>query len=112
MHGINEFKSATLSFSLPSVSFPRLFSFSLPLLKICFHFLQGDVTLPDGPLFLNPESLIHAFRKEVIDRNPEEFKIRYALGLNEQFHEIRQNCDNRIRDILVRIRIRGSVQLC
>jgi phosphatidate phosphatase LPIN len=40
--------------------------------------LQGDVTLPDGPLFLNPESLIHAFRKEVIDRNPEEFKIRYV----------------------------------
>ena len=39
--------------------------------------MQGDVTLPDGPLFLNPESLIHAFRKEVIDRNPEEFKIRY-----------------------------------
>jgi hypothetical protein len=40
--------------------------------------VQGDVTLPDGPLFLNPESLIHAFRKEVIDRNPEEFKIRSA----------------------------------
>jgi phosphatidate phosphatase PAH1 len=46
------------------------------------------VTLPDGPLFLNPESLIHAFRKEVIDRNPEEFKIRY-----------------------VRIRVKGTVQL-
>jgi len=37
---------------------------------------QGDVCLPDGPIFLNPDSLIHAFRREVIDRNPEEFKIR------------------------------------
>ena len=37
---------------------------------------QGEVWLPDGPVFLNPDSLIHAFRREVIDRNPEEFKIR------------------------------------
>ncbi|MFN9939158.1 MAG: hypothetical protein ACK56I_06755, partial [bacterium] len=42
------------------------------------------MTLPDGPLFLNPESLIHAFRKEVIDRNPEEFKIRYELGSKQR----------------------------
>ena len=37
---------------------------------------QGDIFLPDGPVFLNPDSLIHAFKREVIDRNPEEFKIR------------------------------------
>jgi len=36
---------------------------------------QGDVSLPNGPLFLNPDSLIYAFKREVIDRNPEEFKI-------------------------------------
>ena len=29
---------------------------------------QGDVCLPDGPLFLNPDSLYYAFRREVIDR--------------------------------------------
>jgi len=46
---------------------------------------QGDVTLPDGPLFLNPESLIHAFRKEVIDRNPEEFKIRCLKDIQSLF---------------------------
>ena len=40
---------------------------------------QGDIFLPDGPVFLNPDSLIHAFKREVIDRNPEEFKIRYVL---------------------------------
>ena len=39
---------------------------------------QGDIFLPDGPVFLNPDSLIHAFKREVIDRNPEEFKIRYV----------------------------------
>jgi len=46
---------------------------------------QGDVCLPDGPLFLNPDSLIHAFRREVIDRNPEEFKIRCLKDIQSLF---------------------------
>merc|ERR1719357_1845813 len=37
---------------------------------------QGEVCLPDGPVFLNPDSLLHAIKREVIDKNPEEFKIR------------------------------------
>merc|ERR1712025_1504279 len=48
---------------------------------------QGDVCLPDGPLFLNPDSLIHAFKREVIDRNPEEFKIRCLKGLQSLFED-------------------------
>ncbi len=36
---------------------------------------QGDVTLPDGPLLLNPTSLMSAFHREVIEKKPEEFKI-------------------------------------
>ena len=39
------------------------------------HVKQEDVHLPHGPLFLNPDSLLYAFKREVIDRNPEEFKI-------------------------------------
>ena len=46
---------------------------------------QGKVWLPDGPVFLNPDSLIHAFRREVIDRNPEEFKIRCLKDIQERF---------------------------
>ena len=46
---------------------------------------QGDVCLPDGPIFLNPDSLIHAFRREVIDRNPEEFKIRCLKDIQSLF---------------------------
>jgi len=46
---------------------------------------QGDVCLPDGPIFLNPESLIHAFRREVIDRCPEEFKIRCLKDIQTLF---------------------------
>jgi len=46
---------------------------------------QGDVCLPDGPIFLNPESLIHAFRREVIDRCPEEFKIRCLKDIQSLF---------------------------
>jgi len=48
---------------------------------------QGDVCLPDGPIFLNPDSLIHAFRREVIDRNPEEFKIRCLKDIQSLFEE-------------------------
>ena len=46
---------------------------------------QGDITLPDGPVFLNPDSLIHAFKREVIDRNPEEFKIRCLKDIHALF---------------------------
>ena len=46
---------------------------------------QGDIFLPDGPVFLNPDSLIHAFKREVIDRNPEEFKIRCLKDIQSLF---------------------------
>nr|XP_027235010.1 phosphatidate phosphatase LPIN3-like [Penaeus vannamei] len=36
---------------------------------------QGDLSLPDGPLLLNPTSLVQAFHREVIEKKPEEFKI-------------------------------------
>ncbi|KAK6619575.1 hypothetical protein RUM43_012332 [Polyplax serrata] len=36
---------------------------------------QGDLSLPEGPLLLNPTSLISAFHREVIEKKPEEFKI-------------------------------------
>ncbi|XP_042215026.1 phosphatidate phosphatase LPIN3-like isoform X2 [Homarus americanus] len=35
---------------------------------------QGDLSLPDGPLLLNPTSLVQAFHREVIEKKPEEFK--------------------------------------
>ena len=46
---------------------------------------QGGVHLPDGPLFLNPDSLLHAFKREVIDRNPEEFKISCLKEIQSLF---------------------------
>jgi len=36
---------------------------------------QGNLKLPEGPLFLNPESALKSFKREVIDRQPEIFKI-------------------------------------
>ena len=48
---------------------------------------QGDVCLPDGPLFLNPDSLVNAFKREVIDRNPEEFKIRCLKDIQSLFED-------------------------
>ena len=46
---------------------------------------QQDVCLPDGPVFLNPDSLYHAFKREVIDKNPEEFKIRCMKDIMSLF---------------------------
>ena len=46
---------------------------------------QGDVKLPDGPLLLNPTSLISAFHREVIERKPEQFKIACLSDIKALF---------------------------
>lgn len=48
---------------------------------------QGDVKLPDGPLLLNPTSLISAFHREVIERKPEQFKIACLSDIQTLFPE-------------------------
>jgi len=48
---------------------------------------QGDVKLPDGPLLLNPTSLISAFHREVIERKPEQFKIECLSDIKSLFTE-------------------------
>ncbi|CAG9536312.1 unnamed protein product [Cercopithifilaria johnstoni] len=46
---------------------------------------QNAKFLPDGPLLLSPTSVLMAFRREVIDRRPEEFKIAALTDLKECF---------------------------
>lgn len=46
---------------------------------------QGDVTLPDGPLLLNPTSLMSALHREVIEKKPEEFKIACLRDIQTLF---------------------------
>ena len=46
---------------------------------------QGSLNLPQGPLFLNPESIFKAFKKEVIDKKPETFKISCLTKLQDLF---------------------------
>lgn len=46
---------------------------------------QGNVKLPDGPLLLNPTSLISAFHREVIERKPEQFKIACLSDIQALF---------------------------
>jgi phosphatidate phosphatase LPIN len=36
---------------------------------------QGVKGLPPGPVIMSPDRLIHSFKREVIDRKPQEFKI-------------------------------------
>lgn len=46
---------------------------------------QGNVMLPDGPLLLNPTSLISAFHREVIEKKPEQFKIACLSDIRDLF---------------------------
>jgi phosphatidate phosphatase LPIN len=48
---------------------------------------QGDLSMPDGPLLLNPTSLISAFHREVIEKKPEEFKISCLSDIKALFSE-------------------------
>ena len=42
---------------------------------------QDGVRLPPGPLLLNPESIVKSFKREVIDRQPQLFKISCLQGI-------------------------------
>ena len=46
---------------------------------------QGDLRLPPGPLLLNPESALRSFKREVIDRRPEIFKIKCLDTLKDLY---------------------------
>jgi len=48
---------------------------------------QGEVNLPDGPMFLNPTSLVNAFHREVIEKKPEAFKIACLRDIRSLFPE-------------------------
>jgi phosphatidate phosphatase LPIN len=36
---------------------------------------QGQIQLPLGPIIMSPDGLINSFKREVIDRRPQDFKI-------------------------------------
>ncbi|XP_065167971.1 phosphatidate phosphatase LPIN2 isoform X3 [Atheta coriaria] len=46
---------------------------------------QGDLYMPDGPVLLNPTSLITAFHREVIEKKPERFKISCMSDIKALF---------------------------
>lgn len=46
---------------------------------------QGNLTMPDGPILLNPTSLITAFQREVIEKKPEQFKISCMSDIKALF---------------------------
>ncbi|XP_029168065.1 phosphatidate phosphatase LPIN1 isoform X2 [Nylanderia fulva] len=64
---------------------------------------QGDLTLPEGPLLLNPTSLILAFHREVIEKKPEEFKISCLKDIQALFPDGTEpfyaGYGNRINDV-------------
>ncbi|KAK6589350.1 hypothetical protein RS030_213356 [Cryptosporidium xiaoi] len=45
----------------------------------------GNVTLPDGPVFLSPDRLFPSFKREVIDRKPYIFKIAALRDIRSLF---------------------------
>uniref|UniRef100_A0A182WIS4 phosphatidate phosphatase n=1 Tax=Anopheles minimus TaxID=112268 RepID=A0A182WIS4_9DIPT len=63
---------------------------------------QGNVKLPDGPLLLNPTSLMSAFHREVIEKKPEKFKIACLNDIRDLFPErnpFYAGYGNRINDV-------------
>jgi phosphatidate phosphatase PAH1 len=49
--------------------------------------IQSSKKLPDGPVLLSPTSVLMAFRKEIIERKPDEFKIACLTDLMSLFPE-------------------------
>ncbi|TPP61231.1 Phosphatidate phosphatase LPIN3, partial [Fasciola gigantica] len=49
--------------------------------------VQGDFRLPDGPVLLSPNSLLHALHQEVIEKKPENFKIKCLRDVTALFPE-------------------------
>ncbi|VEN44936.1 unnamed protein product [Callosobruchus maculatus] len=64
---------------------------------------QGDLTMPDGPILLNPTSLITAFHREVIEKKPEQFKISCMSDIKALFpvdsNPFYAGYGNRINDV-------------
>ena len=64
---------------------------------------QGDLSLPEGPLLLNPTSLISAFHREVIEKKPEQFKISCLSDIQALFPDgskpFYAGYGNRINDV-------------
>jgi hypothetical protein len=56
-----------------------LFIFLSLFIKTHLHPVKDDAGLPEGPLLLNPESLLGALRSEVWQRNSQIFKSRYCI---------------------------------
>ncbi|CAG0882059.1 unnamed protein product [Darwinula stevensoni] len=64
---------------------------------------QGNLSLPDGPVLLNPASLLQAFHREVIIKKPEEFKISCLKDIQALFPGNRNpfyaGYGNRVNDV-------------
>lgn len=48
---------------------------------------QGAISLPQGPVIMSPDSLISSFKREVIYRRPQEFKIPALRDVGNLFPE-------------------------
>ena len=47
---------------------------------------QGNFVLPDGPLIMSPDRLYHSFKREIILKKPEVFKIAALRDIKNIFH--------------------------
>lgn len=73
---------------------------------------QEDVSMPAGPVLLNPTSLILAFHREVIEKKPEQFKIQCLSDIKALFpvdsHPFYAGYGNKINvSVLLEIIVKG-----
>ncbi|CAI2381834.1 unnamed protein product [Moneuplotes crassus] len=48
---------------------------------------EGSFRLPDGPCIMSPDRLMHSFKREIIDRKPQLFKIAALLNIKNLFKD-------------------------
>jgi len=48
---------------------------------------QGETSLPAGPVIMSPDRLLHSFKREIIDRQPQLFKIEALRDVQHLFED-------------------------
>lgn len=64
---------------------------ALKTLRYLKSIKQKEYEMPEGPLITSPDSLFESFRREIIIKNPEVFKIQVLRDLRSLFGDVNYN---------------------
>ena len=66
---------------------------------------QDNMSLPEGPILLNPDGVMGALFREIVTKNPDEFKISVLKGIKELFGKYKSSVlvagfGNKLTDVI------------